>query len=373
MLANPPSLWSRLTGRLGRSQSPRAAALPPPLSLELFVTLWPSFPHFAQFAKDTRLAGIRLNSAKITPAELATDLSLVEGQLDHPVPLWLDIKGRQLRIEAVHQNPDHLDITINHPISVALPTPVLFKAGMDHALLVGIEEHGRRLIFRGGPMYHVEAGDSFHIRHPSLVVSGAQFTERELAKMEMARAAGFRRYFLSYVQSQRDVDEFRDIVGRDCRVYLKIEDRKGLHYVATEFKKCPELSLVAARGDLYIEVGMPHEILGAMRTIIAHDPEACVGSRILLSLVQTQHTHALNAIRHLTKTRGSEPLSTLRPVLSEAYDFEPSCADFSELAWLYDLGYRRMLLCDELCLSPEALDVALAVIGAFRDSYGNAT
>ena len=39
------------------------------LKLELLVTLWPSFPHFERFATDTRLHGIRLNSAMITAPE----------------------------------------------------------------------------------------------------------------------------------------------------------------------------------------------------------------------------------------------------------------------------------------------------------------
>jgi len=169
-----------------------------------------------------------------------------------------------------------------------------------------------------------------------LQVTGPQFTEVELEKIAMVRQAGFRRYFLSYVESQRDVDEFASLVGSDAEIWLKIENQKGLDYVAREFKKRPNLVLVAARGDLYVEIERPHEILAALKLIIEKDPEACVGSRILLSVV---------------------------------HDSVPSCADFLELAWLSDIGYRRMMLCDELCLDEDMLATAINAYDSFRQSY----
>lgn len=105
--------------------------------LKLLVTLWPSFDHFTQFASDPRLVGIRLNSAMITRDVLGGELSLLK-TLSVANPLYFDIKGRQLRVEKVFPNPTHLDITLNHPIKVRTPIPVLFKAGADHAYLVRV-------------------------------------------------------------------------------------------------------------------------------------------------------------------------------------------------------------------------------------------
>ena len=327
-------IWSRLTGQRNRNV---------PVALEYFVTLCPSFPHFPKFASDKRLAGIRINSAALSPSEVITELeSAAATGASRVVPLWFDVKGRQLRITEVLPNPTHIDIRINHPIRVKLPTPVLFKAGAESGLLIRVEERGHRLIFADGrthgPRSEVKPGDSFHIRDGSLVVSGDQFISAELEKIATVKAAGFKRFFLSYVQCQRDFDEFRELVGRDSEVYLKIEDLKGLRYVATEFKKQPGVALVAARGDLYVELERLHDILSALRFIAERDPGAMVGSRILLSMVA---------------------------------DSVPSCADFSELAWLYDIGYRRMLLCDELCLHEPLLSRAMNALEAFRTSYGN--
>lgn len=78
------------------------------------------------------------------------------------------------------------------------------------------------------------------------------------------------------------------------------------------------------------------EILAATKLVIEKDPEATVGSRILLSTF---------------------------------HDPVPSCADFSELAWLHDIGYRRVLLCDEMCLKEGPLATAVGAFEAFRESY----
>lgn len=300
------------------------------------VTLWPSFGHFHRFVGDMRLSGIRLNSAMMSGAELEHELEVIARLPLGTVPLYFDVKGRQLRVVEVVENPDTLDIRLNHPIAVETPVPVLFKAGEDNALLGSVEEDGFRLIFQHPPYYNVKAGESLHIRHPSLVVSGSQFTEQELEKIRKVREAGFTRFFLSYVQNQRDVDEFLDLVGHDAEVYLKIEDKRGLEYVAREFRKRENLILVAARGDLYVEIERPHEILAAMELIIQRDPQALVGSRLLLSVVKG-------------------------PV--------PDCADFAELAWLYDIGYRNFMLCDEICLQEDLLATAVTVFDVFRQSY----
>ena len=302
--------------------------------INVFVTLWPSMPHFNSFAGDTRLSGIRLNSAMISVSDLDHEFSLIPQEPE--VPLYFDIKGRQLRVTEVHENPDYLDITLNHPIRVETPTPVLFKAGADTAPLERVEEDGTRLIFHGGPRYLVKVGESLHIRHQSLVVGGKQFTDLELQKIEKVKKAGFTRYFLSYVENQRDVDEFVDLVGKDSEVMLKIENKKGLTYVAHDFKKRDGLQLVAAQGDLYVEVERPHQILSALKLIIEKDPEANVGSRMMLSVV-------------------SDPV--------------PSCADFQQLAWLYDVGYRSFMLCDELCLKEDLLIPATNAMYAFRNDY----
>jgi pyruvate kinase len=303
------------------------------LNLDLLATLQPDLPHFCRFGMDGRLAGLRLNNPSWSLDQLETALKLAKTAT---VPLYFDVKGWQLRVIEVHANPSFLDITINHPVSVKLPTPVVFKADADSALLLDIRDDGRRLIFHGGPKFRVSPGESLQIRHPSLTLHGEQFTPLEIEKIEVARAAGISGYFLSYVGSDHDVDQFRDLVGNDAQVFLKIESLRGLQYVAETYSRRPNTRLVAARGDLYVEVKRPHHIMEALQLVIQKDPQAVMGSRFMLSVIH-------------------EPV--------------PACADFLELAWAYDQGYRAIMLCDELCLKEELLATAINACESFKREY----
>lgn len=299
---------------------------------DLMVTLWPSFPHFNRFAKDKRINGIRLNSAMMSQPELDKEITTIKDGGYDISQLLFDIKGRQLRVIETIPNDQRLEIVLNHPIDVKTPVVVLFKAGQDFAILDHLEDGGRKLVFQGGPRYRVSPGESLHIRDKSLRINGDLFTQAEKEKIEKVKSAGFNRYFLSYVEKQSDVDEFQELVGKDAEVWLKIESIPGLKFV-NEFQKKDNLILVAARGDLFVEVEKPHHILEAQRLIIKKDPEACVGSRILLSVI-------------------TDPI--------------PSCADLTELAWLNDIGYRKIMLCDELCLNENMLGTAVSVFDGIK-------
>lgn len=299
------------------------------MDFDLMVTMWPSFSHFARFSRDPRISGIRLNSAMLKAPDMAREFAMASDV--GTVPLYFDVKGRQLRVTEVHLGGSDLELTLNHPIRVRTPTVVLFKGGMDRALLK--EVRGDRLVFDGGPRFMVYEGESLHIRSRDLQIEGPTFLPLELEKIEIAKRAGFGRFFLSYVENQRDVDEFRELVGHDSEVLLKIENEAGLRYVVKEFKRSIYVSLVAAMGDLYVELERPHLILDALRLIVSHDAGALAGSRMMLSVVQ-------------------EPV--------------PSCADFMQVAWLHDIGYRRLMLCDEICLKEDLLATAIDAIDSLR-------
>jgi pyruvate kinase len=306
--------------------------------VDFLVTLWPSFSHFNRFASDSRLSGIRLNSAMVDTSELDHELALIAELPRGHVPLYFDIKGRQLRVREAINAGDHLELILNHPIQVNTPCTVLLKAGSDNALLVELKDGGTRLVFGpgdGSPHYKVKPGESVCVRDRSFRMLGDVFPDYEIEKIEKVHKAGFTKYFLSYVESDRDIDQLREMVG-DAEIVAKIESRAGLEYVANRFKPADNLSLLAARGDLYVEVDKPHEILAATKMIAQKDPYAMAGSRIFLSLVR---------------------------------ESIPECHDFTDIAWLYDIGYRRMMLCDEICLKGDLMARAVSAFTAFRDSY----
>jgi pyruvate kinase len=300
---------------------------------ELLVTMCPSFSHFNRFAHDKRVGGIRFNTAMITPDELDQELGVLK-RAHSATPIYYDVKARQMRIIDIETHDGNLHLTLNHPIEVKTPCEVLFKAGADIALLNRVENDGHKLIFDGGPRYRLVPGESLHIRNKSFKMKDTKvITWLEEKKIQKAMAAGIKKYFLSYVEKQSDIDELQEIVGKDAEIWLKIESIPGMEFVNNQFKKRDNLVLVAARGDLFVEVDKPHHMIQALRQIIKKDPEACVGSRLLLSIV-------------------NDPV--------------PSCADLMEIAWLYDIGYRRMMLCDEICLKENLLLTAVAVFDGIK-------
>lgn len=361
------NLSLKLINGLSRKKPPEAFSLKP---LKLMVTLWPSFDHFSKFAYDDRLFGIRLNSAMINNPELNKALKELT-KFGTTVPLYFDAKARQPRVSWIDNTvKDHLEMMLNHPISADTPTMVLFKAGADAAELARLEEDGQLLIFNGGPDYQVYPGESIHILDDSFEIKGPLFTDQEKEKLEKVRLAGFKNYFLSYVECQRDIDEFRELIGKDALIMLKIESRRGMDFVANEFKKSDDLVLVAARGDLYIELEWKHQIVKALELIIQKDPDACVASRLLLSVVSKHRNRKIDEALRPIRSDAFKQADTERKVetvlMSIVNRDIPSCADFCELAWLYDLGYRNMMLCDELCLYDYLLDTAVAAFDAFR-------
>lgn len=323
--------------------------------LDLLVTLSPSMPHFDRFAQDTRLSGIRVNSAMMYANEMDAELTKAKSA-PATMPLYFDLKGRQLRIMNVeYVKGTHVEIELNHRISVNCPTPVLFKGGNEHALLVGIRNYKdgnrevQRLVFAPRePASLLRQGESICIRDRSFHILDKQFfPEYEIERIKKVATYGWTRYVLSYVESQRDIDEFRQYVGNDVEVVAKIESRRGLEWVANGYKPQDNLRLLTARGDLYIEVDRPHHMLDAQKLIIEKDPQAIVGSRILLSICRD--VELPNGVKEQRRV--------------------PDAVDLSELAWLYDIGYRSMMLCDDLCIREERLGIAISAFSEFRKDY----
>lgn len=298
--------------------------------MNLHITCTPMQTHFGDFCNDTKIAGIRMNGLLFKNCDLETQLNKIPWNAS--VLLWFDAKGRQMRVEKSESFEDHLELEMNHPISgLKLPHPIIFKAGEDWAMIERISNDGKRLILRadGFPKYRVKPGDSVHFRNESLSVDGPLFTDDEKSKIEMAVRAGAKNWYLSYVENRYDIDEFRELIGTHADLILKIENRKGLAFVErqTDWKSSfRRTRLACARGDLYVELNQPHEILAAQQTIIRTDPNAVVGSRMLLSLFNNN---------------------------------VPSCSDVNEMGLLSWMGYRNFLLCDDLCTSGPALHRAV--------------
>lgn len=311
-------------------------------NIEIMTTLWPDMPHYEFFASHPLVAGIRLNTAMADSKKLAKEMDEAVVK-SHGTRLYFDVKGRQLRITKVYRDNGHLELDINHPISVPTPTEVLFKAGVDFALLKEVVD-GNHLVFEDGPNFKLATGESLNIRNKELKVLGDLFTTQQLEFLNIAMNAGIRRYMLSYTTSASEIDHLKKIVG-DREIIAKIESPNGLDF-AESYELPKNVHFLTARGDLFVEVDKPHHILSASKMLVQRDPQAILGSRILLSL--SPHRDATGKL---------------------VEESVPSCSDINEVAWLLLIGYKRFMFCDGLCLDKNALENAIYCLDAIAKDY----
>ncbi|MES1240939.1 MAG: pyruvate kinase [Acidobacteriota bacterium] len=290
-------------------------------AIAVIVTAPPYAPFLSELAAHPLVGGLRLNTVMPlaeTPGEVLGRLSGLGP------PLWVDLKGRQLRVTAAAV-PPFTEVRLSHRIRVRTPADAFFDDGREHARIVAVD--GDRLILEDGPRRVIGPGESVNVVDPSLEIEGT-LTETDRAYLAAMQAAGLRKVMLSYVESPEDVEEVRALLP-DAEPVLKIESRRGLAFAAKHGAGLGRL--MAARGDLYVEVVEPHRIVGALRGVIRADPEAIAASRLFPSLA-----------RH--------------PV--------PAAQDVTDAAFLMALGYRTFLLGDEVCLRRDSVMEALNLLAA---------
>ncbi len=296
------------------------------VKVQAIVTAPPYAPYLAEVAQHPLVSGLRLNTVMPLREGLAEALERL-GDLGQP--LWVDLKGRQLRVVGA-AIPPYTEVRLSHPIRVRTPVDAFFSDGNERVRVAAVD--GDRLILEDGPRRLVGPGESVNIVHPTLRVEGT-LTETDRAYLAAMREVNLKRVMLSYVESTADVDEVRALLP-GAEVILKIETQKGVAYARR--KKAAHGRLMAARGDLYVEVLRPHRVVSALRDIIRADPQAIVASRLFESLAHV-------------------------PV--------PVSADIGDVAFLLALGYRTFMFGDHVCLRRdtvlEALNLLEAVAGEF--------
>jgi pyruvate kinase len=294
------------------------------MKISVIVTVPPYADFLAEVASHPLVGGFRLNTVMPLRESLQDVLSRLQkfGQ-----PLWVDLKGRQLRVVGA-AIPPYTEIKLSHRIRVETPVDAYFSDGNERVRVAAVD--GDRLILADGPRRLVGPGESVNIVHASLRIEGT-LTEKDIAYLAAMRDLKMNNVMLSYVESAEDVSEIKGYLP-DAEVLLKIETQRGLEFAKKHGAKLGHL--IAARGDLYVEVLRPHKISGALKTIIAADSQAIVASRIFDSL---------------------------------AYQPVPVSADIGDVAYLLEIGYRRFMLGDQICLRRDTVLEALNLLEAMTE------
>jgi pyruvate kinase len=285
---------------------------------QVIVTVPPHARFLTEVASHPLVSGLRLNTVMPIAGSLGETL---ERLASLGKPLFIDLKGRQLRVKEAAV-PPFTELRLTHRLRVDTPCRAYFSDGRESALVLACD--GDKLILEDGPRRVVGPGESVNIPDASLAVEGV-LTDRDAEYVTTARALGHHDFMLSFVESPADLDAVRAL-DPEARIVAKIESRRGL----AAAQEGGLGRLMTARGDLYVELA-PHELPGAMRAILACDPDAILASRLFPSL---------------------------------ASSLEPAAQDVTDAAYAIALGYRTLMLGDEVCLRRESVLSALNLLEA---------
>lgn len=219
--------------------------------------------------------------------------------------IWLDIKGRQLRINAWADTRYEV-VELNHDIEIEYPAYIQFRNGSESEINY---TRGNKIILRDPPKEAVGKGQSVNIRAKELVIKG-YLTENDKELLELSKQYGLNDIMASFVEDMNDLSEILKI-NQSANIISKIESLKGIQFINENLY----LQLMAARDDLYIETGRNLEIMKYLKLIIAKDPKAICASKIFDSLESSSNV---------------------------------ALQDYSDLELMYNMGYRSFMLGDNV-------------------------
>ena len=297
----------------------------------LIATLSPHISFRKTVVLHPTVEALRFNTITSTGSKSKKQILVDLLELCGKKPLWIDLKCRQLRVTK-WGDPTFSAVELSQKISVNLPATIYFK---DHRSKIVDIVDGNRLMLENEPKRPVGAGEAVNILDPSLVIEG-YLTESDSEYIEIAKEMDLHNYMLSFVEETSDVGE---VVKLDPKasIVAKIESRRGLQFVKEQYSSMPSVRLMAARDDLYINMGdHKEEIIASEKVIIQHDPTAIVASRILTSLER---------------------------------DDEVSLSDLSDIHLLHLMGYRQFMLSDWICRDSFAFGEAVGIFQRYQQRY----
>lgn len=258
--------------------------------------------------KNSNISEVRFNTGANTQMTIPETVRfLKEMSQKYSKKVWIDIKGRQLRI-AKWADPLYSCIELNHNVDVLYPAKICFRNG-DCLNITHIKD-GNKVFVDPLPRQALGSGQSVNIIANDVEIDG-YLTGTDKEYLTECKKVGMNDIMASFVEKYDDFWQILNLLPK-ANIISKIESIKGINFISNN--SIP--NLMAARDDLYIESGQNYNMIKHLQKIIEVDPKAICASRIFNSLEKR-----------------------------ETVDF----ADYSDLALMYKMGYRRFMLCDNVC------------------------
>lgn len=254
------------------------------------------------------ISELRFNTGVQTATSIEETLEILkELSIQYQKKLWIDIKGRQLRVTK-WADPLYSCVELNHKIQLLYPAQIHFRNG-DRVNIKHVKE-GNKIFVDPLPRQALGAGQSVNILAKGIEIDG-YLTQQDKQYLIACEKKNMNHIMASFVECFEDLAQILQFLPK-AQIVAKIESLEGMRFIQNYKLQ----GLMAARDDLYMQSGQSYEILKHLKTIISIDKEAICASKIFLSLEKR-----------------------------ETIDL----ADFADLELMYQLGYRRFMLCDNIC------------------------
>lgn len=241
--------------------------------------------------------------------ELQTSLEIMQLlkhiEITYKKKIWIDLKGRQLRITK-WADPLYEAIELNHDIELTYPAKVIFRDGSSSEI---VRTRQNKILVNPPPKEAVGNGQSINIIAKDLDIKG-YLTPKDEEILKLCQQLEFNNIMASFVEQISDISDIISILP-NANVIAKIESLKGLKFILEH----SNISLMAARDDLFTELEFKYEIIEYLKQIIKIDSNAICASKIFSSLKSNKQI---------------------------------SLSDYSDLELMYLLGYRKFMLDDTI-------------------------
>ncbi len=306
------------------------------MKFEIIPTVEHETSYIDSVLHDSLVSGIRINTGHNDFWKKAEyKIRELKGKTDYVnKDLWMDLKGRELRImQSQNNNKKEQWIKMNHKIKVNTPCEMYFNDGRACTEITKVM--GKNMRINSPVPVIFGKGTPINIPDNSLEIKD-YYTKNDKKIIELANKNNIHNYMISFVEKGSEIEELLKY-DKKANIVAKIESKKGMSFVKNIYPSYDnKVRLMAARGDLYVELERPHHLINALEDIIEADSDAILASRICTSVTKN--------------------------------DLMPSCTDLTDISYAMSLGYNSFLLGDEL---REEEKYVMRTIGIIREIIKN--